>query len=124
MGKKSKSEERMESLRHHILICQGSSCSEHDSGEVLEAMRKSVKKEGLDEHVRITETGCMLRCSQSPTVVVYPEGVWYQNMTREAAKRLVKEHLIQGNILAAKAQYRYAEGKFHSCKLPKAKKPE
>lgn len=124
MGKKSKSEERMENLRHHILMCQGSSCSEHDSRDVFEAMRKSVKKEGLDERVRITGTGCMLRCSQSPTVVVYPEGVWYQNMTPDAAKRLVKEHLIQGNLLAAKAQYRYVEGKFRSCKLPKAKKTE
>ncbi|MFC5651241.1 ferredoxin [Paenibacillus solisilvae] len=121
MAKKSKSQERMESMQHHVLICCGPSCTQASSEDVLAAMHECVKTENLDEKVRITVTDCMLRCSQSPTVIVYPDGVWYQKMTPEAAERIVKEHLVLGDFVAEKAQYRFLGGKFEPCKVRKVK---
>ncbi|UVI27342.1 (2Fe-2S) ferredoxin domain-containing protein [Paenibacillus spongiae] len=119
MAKKSKSEERMERMKHHILVCRGPSCSQASSEDVLIAMRKHIKNENLDETVRITVTDCMLRCSQSPTVVVYPDGVWYQKMTIESAEKIIKEHLLREEIVVEKAQYRLVDGKFVLCKVRK-----
>ena len=109
----------MERMEHHIFVCRGASCTEASSEKVLLAMSESVKGAGLDETVRITVTDCMLRCSQSPTVVVYPDGVWYQKMTPESAEQVVQSHLIGKEIAAEKAQYRFIDGKFEPCRKRK-----
>ncbi|WP_169834501.1 (2Fe-2S) ferredoxin domain-containing protein [Paenibacillus donghaensis] len=33
---------------------------------------------------------------QRPFVIVYPDGIWYYNVTPEDAGRIVQEHLIDG----------------------------
>jgi NADH-quinone oxidoreductase subunit F len=66
---------------------------------VKEALQREIKKYGLEEVVRIVETGCMGACSLGPIMVVYPEGVFYQKLTPQAAEKIVQEHLLKGRIL-------------------------
>ena len=39
--------------------------------------------ENHDARVRVNTSGCLDRCELGPTVVIYPEGVWYSVHTRE-----------------------------------------
>lgn len=64
-----------------------------------EALQREIKKYGLEEVVRIVETGCMGACSLGPIMVVYPEGVFYQKLTPQAAEKIVQEHLLKGRIV-------------------------
>jgi NADH-quinone oxidoreductase subunit F len=66
---------------------------------VKEALQREIKKYGLEEVVRIVETGCMGACSLGPIMVVYPEGVFYQKLTPQAAEKIVQEHLLKGRIV-------------------------
>jgi len=66
---------------------------------VKEALQREIKKYGLDEVVRIVETGCMGACSLGPIMVIYPEGVFYQKLTPQAAVKIVQEHLLKGRIV-------------------------
>jgi NADH-quinone oxidoreductase subunit F len=66
---------------------------------VKEALQREIRKYGLEEVVRIVETGCMGACSLGPIMVLYPEGVFYQKLTPQAAEKIVQEHLLKGRIV-------------------------
>jgi (2Fe-2S) ferredoxin len=44
----------------------------------------------------INKSGCLDQCEHGPTVVVYPEAVWYGNVQPEDAAEIVTEHLVGG----------------------------
>jgi (2Fe-2S) ferredoxin len=48
------------------------------------------------ERVRINASGCLDRCELGPTMVIYPEGVWYHYESREDVDEILETHLVQG----------------------------
>ena len=71
-------------------------CCKSKGAEKLRNYLKARAKElGLNE-VRINQSGCLDRCELGPTVVIYPEGIWYAIATIEDAEELLQRHLIGG----------------------------
>lgn len=81
------------------MVCAGGACISSGETSVREALKKEIRKYGLDEVVRVVETGCMGACSLGPIIVIYPEGVFYQKLTPQAAEKIVQEHLLKGRIV-------------------------
>jgi (2Fe-2S) ferredoxin len=46
--------------------------------------------------VRVNQAGCLDRCEFGPTIVIYPEGIWYRAKTREDVDEILSAHLIKG----------------------------
>ncbi len=70
---------------------------------VLNTFVEEVNKEGLTETVTVTQTGCIGICQFEPVVEVFEAGkekVTYVKMTPDKVKRVVAEHLKNGNIVA------------------------
>jgi (2Fe-2S) ferredoxin len=59
-------------------------------------LQQSAKAAGLAATVRINKSGCLDQCEHGPTVVVYPDAVWYGHVTPEDAAEIVEEHLVGG----------------------------
>jgi (2Fe-2S) ferredoxin len=67
--------------------------------EAWEALKKELKDRNLTSGPGAsyrTKVGCLRICCHGPTMVVYPEGTWYQGMTPDRIPRFVQEHLIEG----------------------------
>jgi (2Fe-2S) ferredoxin len=47
--------------------------------------------------VRINSSGCLDRCELGPTMVIYPEGVWYHYRTREDVDEILRTHVAGGS---------------------------
>jgi (2Fe-2S) ferredoxin len=54
------------------------------------------REAGLAGRVRINKSGCLDQCEHGPTVVVYPDAVWYGGVKPEDAEEIVSGHLIAG----------------------------
>jgi len=87
-------------LRKHVLVCGNVDCAERGSLALIDELRRLVKQAGIAADVRVTRTGCMGRCGEGPTLVVYPDGVWYRGVDSTDAAALVDDHLVGDRIVA------------------------
>lgn len=87
-------------IERHVFLCAGPKCCTPEIGqEAWETLKAKLKEAGLaeGEHVcQRTRAGCLRVCCQGPTMVVYPEGTWYHDMTADKIERFVAEHLVAG----------------------------
>ena len=100
----------MKTFRAHALICAGTGCVSNNSLKVRTALEEELKKSGLNEEVQVVITGCNGFCAVGPVMVVYPEGIFYQKLTREDIPLLVSEHFLKGRPVE-KLMYREEEKK-------------
>ncbi len=85
----------------HIFICTNQrtegtrkSCGEACGMELVKAFKKAVKDNGLKGTVRAQRSGCLDACEFGPSMVVYPEGIFYGGVQLSDVDEIVKEHVI------------------------------
>ena len=97
-------------LTHHVFVCNGKSCSAVGSAEVKAAFERELldrklrygkesKGRNPEGPILLTDCGSVGFCSVGPTVIVYPEGVWYAQVTPEDVPEIIEEHLEKGNVV-------------------------
>ena len=70
-------------------------CSEKGSLELRAYLKTRTKELGLSR-VRINAAQCLDRCEFGPTMVIYPEGVWYRCGSKEDVDKVLQVHLVEG----------------------------
>ena len=70
-------------------------CAEKNGEALRDYMKARAKALGLNK-VRVNNAGCLDRCELGPTMVIYPEGVWYACVTREDVDEVLEKHMVQG----------------------------
>ncbi|MEG0090399.1 MAG: NADH-quinone oxidoreductase subunit NuoF [Oscillospiraceae bacterium] len=86
-------------FRSHIMVCGGTGCTSSGSGKIIEAFNKEIAAVGLNEEVKVIQTGCFGLCALGPIVVIYPEGSFYSMVKVEDVKEIVDEHLLKGRVV-------------------------
>jgi (2Fe-2S) ferredoxin len=94
----------MAPYKHHIFVCTNvrppgsprGCCAEKGSEQLRSMFKKELGARGLKGEVRANAAGCLDTCEAGPSVVVYPEGVWYGKVKPEDVATIVEEHIIGG----------------------------
>src|SRR5262245_4330932 len=97
-------------LRHHVFVCNGKSCMPVGSAEVKAAFEEYLESRGLrfgkeskgrnpNGEIVLTDCGSVGFCSIGVAVLVYPEGVWYGQVTPEDVSEIIEKHLIGGEVV-------------------------
>jgi (2Fe-2S) ferredoxin len=92
------------SYHRHVFLCTGPNCCTPEEGQAAwDALKQQIKEHQLSsgEHPCYrTKVGCLRICCHGPTMVVYPDGHWYQGMSAERIPLFVRKHLVEGEPIA------------------------
>jgi (2Fe-2S) ferredoxin len=90
--------------QRHFFVCQTKrppfgkpSCGAKGSDQVLNTLIEALgTHQALWGSVTVTACGCLGPCVDGPSIVVYPEGVWYAHVTPDDAREIAQSHLVDG----------------------------
>lgn len=103
MSAREKSEDPKPYYEAHVFCCTNrrpsghprGCCAERDGEALRDHMKSRAKDLGL-KNVRINSAGCLDRCELGPTLVIYPEGVWYSCPTKADIDEVLETHMVKG----------------------------
>ena len=96
----------MPRFQKHIFICNNKrtegdprgSCSARGSDDLLDYAKGRIHELGLKGKVRVNKAGCLDACAHGPTMVIYPDDVWYSPKTKEDIENSLKFQEIRRMI--------------------------
>lgn len=99
----------MVSPKYHIFVCtscringqQKGFCYSKGSVDLVQRFMEEIDDRDLSSDVMVTNTGCFGICDKGPIVVIYPQGVWYGNVTEDDVETIVEQHIEGGSIVEA-----------------------
>lgn len=82
-----------------IAVCTGTGCLAFGAAEVVTAVKKEIKRQGLEGKVDVRETGCPGFCEKGPVAVIYPEEICYIGVTSEDAPEIVSQTVVEKKVI-------------------------
>lgn len=90
--------------KYHVFVCascrlngtQKGFCHSKGAVSVVQKLMEEIDERELSSEVMVTATGCFGICEKGPIAVVYPEGVWYGNVTEDDVPEIVESHFEGG----------------------------
>jgi (2Fe-2S) ferredoxin len=88
----------------HFFVCQNErsdsskkSCGKEQAQLMVQALRESIREVDCLScatiRVRAQACACLDACAEGPSLVVYPDGVWYGRIQPSDAREIVEAHL-------------------------------
>jgi len=93
------SEHDINSKKKDILCCGGTGCHASNSNVMMDNLRQLIKEHGLENDVRVVQTGCFGFCAQGPIVKIMPDNVFYVQVQPEDAKDIVEQHIVNHQLV-------------------------
>jgi (2Fe-2S) ferredoxin len=90
-------------MEYHLFLCADQTkpkCCDKDLGlAVWEYLKGRLIELNLEKRVGRTKANCLRLCMDGPILVIYPQGIWYKNVTIEVLERILQEHIFGGKIV-------------------------
>jgi len=97
----------MSGFKRHIFVCTNQrspddprgSCSKLGSEALHAHFKQEAKRLDLKDVVRANKAGCLDHCAEGPSVVIYPEGVWYQVKSEADVTEIMECYIVRGEVV-------------------------
>jgi (2Fe-2S) ferredoxin len=97
----------MQAFERHVFVCENvrpedaprGCCAAKGSPALRARFKALIAQHGLKGRVRANMAGCLDQCALGPTVVVYPEGVWYGRVTLADVDEIFTSHVLGGQAV-------------------------
>ena len=96
-------------VSHHLLLCatskKGQCCNPVIGEASWNELKQLLKQLKLDNPNRPegvvlrSKVDCLRICKEGPILLIWPEGIWYREVTPERIKIIVHSHIIKGKPL-------------------------
>ncbi|UOG32537.1 CbiX/SirB N-terminal domain-containing protein [Leptospira noguchii] len=86
-------------FKKHVFVCDSVDCVNQGSISLIHKIRSYIRKYERQSDFKVSKSSCLGRCGEGPTVVVYPDGIWYQRVSENDAEELVAEHLFNDRLV-------------------------
>ena len=91
-------------FERHVFVCGNQRAADHPRGccdgaggeSLHKRFKQAIADRGLQRRVRANRAGCLDQCEHGPTVVVYPDAVWYGSVREADVAEIVDRHLVDG----------------------------
>lgn len=91
-------------IRLHAFVCTNQRdpskprecCAAKNSLSVMTRLKRAARAAGIKD-VRVNKAGCLDRCEQGISCVVYPAGIWYTIPDSDEAIESIVAHLAGGD---------------------------
>jgi (2Fe-2S) ferredoxin len=98
----------MPPFQRHLFVCGNVREPGHPRGccdpaateHLHKVFKQALAERGLQRRMRANRAGCLDQCEHGPTVVVYPDAVWYGGVTAQDVAEIVDRHLVGGEPVA------------------------
>ena len=88
----------------HIFICGNQRpsgaprrcCDPEGRAELQKLFKEKLAERGLKRKVRANQSGCLDQCEHGPNLVVYPDAVWYGQVTLGDVDEIIESHIVCG----------------------------
>ncbi len=97
----------MARFEKHLFICENvrepddprGCCSNKGSKVIRQMFKKRLKELGLNSTIRANSAGCLDACAFGPSIVVYPEQIWYGGVKPEDVEEIIQSHIIKNTVV-------------------------
>lgn len=83
----------------NISVCGGTGCQASQSEKIRDELIKYAQIYRVDDKVQVSITGCFGFCEKGPIVKISPDHTFYTKIKPEHAERIIKEHIVEGNLI-------------------------
>ena len=94
-------------ISHHLLLCatptKAKCCDPNTGLATWNELKRLIKELGLENSDRPegvvlrSKVDCLRICDKGPILVVWPDGIWYTDVTTEKIEAITHQHIIQHN---------------------------
>jgi NADH-quinone oxidoreductase subunit F len=82
-----------------ITVSAGTCGQARGALKVIKSLKNSIKKENLEDKVKIRITGCHGFCEAEPNIIIYPHEIFYQKVDSRNAKDIIDQTIINNKVI-------------------------
>ena len=94
----------MQRVSHHLLLCatatKAKCCDSALGAQTWNELKSVVRELNLENTERPegivlrSKADCLRVCERGPILLVWPDGIWYADVSPDRVKRIIEQHII------------------------------
>ena len=91
----------MKRYEKHVFVCINKRedghprgcCADKGSVDLHANLKQKIKDLKLAQTIRVNKAGCLEACEYGPSIVIYPEEIWYGGVSEEDLDEIIESHI-------------------------------